>query len=169
MCRATDTTITYHNTFPVSGPGHRQAEREVDLSAELSDRADSECVDDCTDDWSSLASSSRSSSGCGSASTSPSASPIVGMRKSPSGTSLSSLLLNDTDADEDEDEVIAMMADEDWSVVEGLMGVGKNLCHTALVNIILPNHSKGTETKNKRRGGRRGMKRRISTVSPAPE
>ena len=135
----------------------------VDLSAELSDCADSECAHDRTDEELSVfSSSSRAPSSWSSCASTPSRSPVLGMTKSPSMGSLSSLLLNDSDADADEDQVIAMMAEEDWDVVEGMVGAGKNLCHTALVNIILPNHPKIADTKNRRRGGRRGTKRRSS-------
>ena len=136
----------------------------VDISAELSDCADSECAHDRTDEELSVySSSSRAPSLWSSCAATPSRSPVLGMTKSPSMgslSSLSSLLLNELDADADENQVIAMMAEEDWDVVEGMVGAGKNLCHTALVNIILPNHPKIADTKSRRRGGRRGAKRR---------
>jgi len=56
-------------------------------------------------------------------------------------------------SDDDEGEVIARLADEDWSVVEELVGPMKTLRTSALVTIIMPYQVKVTS----RRGGRRGL------------
>ena len=58
-------------------------------------------------------------------------------------------------SDEDEGDVVARMADEDWDVVESMVGATKVLRTSALVNIIMPNQQKPL-TSISRRGGRRG-------------
>ena len=60
-------------------------------------------------------------------------------------------------SDEEEKDVVARLALEDWEIVEGLVGPGKTLLDSALSRIILPYH---ITPPNSRRGGRRGAKKR---------
>ena len=73
-----------------------------------------------------------------------------------SASSLRSLCSDPGSSDELEHELVARLAREDWEVVEGLVGPGKNLRDSALSRIILPHHTPPCS----RRGGRRGVNRR---------
>jgi len=115
-------------------------EEVVDLST-CADGADSDCS---TYSWCGLASCN-----------------ILSLSHSSSSSSLASWTLTSPRlagwaqdvSDDDESEVIARLADEDWSVVEELVGPVKTLRTSALVTIIMPYQVKVTS----RRGGRRGL------------
>ena len=69
----------------------------------------------------------------------------------------------------DEHDVIARLAEEDWGVIEEMVGAAKPVRESALVKIIMPFHSEAGQTSKagrpSRRGGRRGMTRRRSSES----
>ena len=76
-----------------------------------------------------------------------------------SSSSLSSLASWESFEDQDEGEVVARMAREDWNVVEGMVGPTKALSNSALVKIIMPKNDDIVADelpKPSRRGGRRG-------------
>ena len=64
-------------------------------------------------------------------------------------------------SDEDEKDVVARLALEDWETVAGLVGPGKTLLDSALSRIIMPYHT----PPRSRRGGRRGVNRRRATTA----
>ena len=63
-------------------------------------------------------------------------------------------------SDEEEEDVVARLAREDWEIVEGLVGPGKTLLDSALSRIIMPYHT----PPRSRRGGRRGVRRRAKSA-----
>jgi len=83
--------------------------------------------------------------------------------RSPSSASSSSLWSCDhlQGSDEEEKDVVARLALEDWETVEGLVGPGKTLLDSALSRIIMPHHT----PPRSRRGGRRGVNRRKATTA----
>lgn len=85
------------------------------------------------------------------------------------GRSRSSSLMSEDCLTEDEHDVIARLAEEDWGVIEEMVGAAKPVRESALVKIIMPFHSEAGQTSKaarpSRRGGRRGMTRRRSSES----